>query len=209
MMNETCYVMWDIVKNGQRIMMKMCVGINNPNLLVENTTVSNETNITNMTTYIHNNLTNSTNITVLSPSPILVPSFPMEEPSPSQLRTPSSSKTSGNYIRGIDYIEPSSSFINILKDNDTLINTRNESQSQPNDSVLYIVSISMSTLVLLICLIIYLKRRKNNKVHTCRPSSESNYKKHHKNTDKSNKRLPRDYIIEHLGDTDQKNNNRV
>ena len=60
-MNETCDIMWQIVKSGQIIMMKMCVGINNSNLLVENTTVSNETNITNMTFYIHNNPTNSTN----------------------------------------------------------------------------------------------------------------------------------------------------
>ena len=201
MMNETCDIMWQIVKSGQIIMMKMCVGINNPNLLVENTTVSNETNITNMTSYIHNNLTNntnnltnSTNITVLSPSPILVPSFSIEGPSPSQLHTPSSSKTSGNYIRGIDYIEPSSSFINILKDNDTLTNTRNESQ----DTVLYIVSISMSTLVLVILLVLFIKRRKKSKVHICKSPPQVNYKIRRKNKDQSNKNLPRDYIIEHL-----------
>ena len=208
-MNETCDTMWMIKKNNQIIMMKMCIGMNTPNLFIENATIPNMTNITNMTTYIHNNLTNSSNITLLSPSPILVPSFSIEVPSPSQLHTPSSSKTSSNYIRGIDYTEPSSSFIDIVKENETLTNTPNKSLIPDNNNVLYIVSISMSTLVLVILLIIYLKRRKNNKVHTCRPSSESNYKKHHKNTDKSNKRLPRDYIIEYLGDTDQKNTNRV
>ncbi len=202
MTNETCDTMWQVVKNNQIIMMKMCIGVDNPNKLLENITMSNVTNITNMTSYIHNNQTNSSNQTIMVPSPIVTPSSIVV---PSPYITPSifisddtpSSDSPSTYIRGKSTVEPSASLVE-LNTNGTLLPDQKIIHVNDGNNVLYIIAISMSTLVLVMFLVLFLKRRKNSKVHICKSPPEVNYKIRRKNRDQSNKNLPRDYIIEHL-----------
>ena len=202
MTNETCDTMWQIVKNNQIIMMKMCIGVDNPNKLLENITMSNVTNITNMTSYIHNNQTNSSNQTIVVPSPTISPSSIVV---PSPYITPSifisddtpSSDSPSTYIRGKSTTEPSVSLVE-LNTNETLLPDQTIIHVNDGNTVLYIIAISMSTLVLVIFLVLFLKRRKNSKVHICKSPPQVNYKIRRKNKDQSNKNLPRDYIIEHL-----------
>ena len=193
MMNETCDTMWKVEKNDQIIMMKMCIGLNTPNLSIENTTMSNETNITNITAYIHNNQTNSsiTNLTTISPSPYI------NTPSILILNDTPSSDSPSTYIRGKSTVEPSASLVE-LNTNETLLPDQTIIHVNDGNTVLYIIAISMSTLVLVIFLVLFFKRRKNSKVHICKSPPQVNYKIRRKNKDQSNKNLPRDYIIEHL-----------
>jgi len=220
MMNETCDTMWKVEKNDQIIMMKMCIGVDNHNKLPENITMSNVTNITNMTSYIHNNQTNSSNNSIVVPSPIVTPSptispspivilSPTISPSPivvpSSYITPSifisdetpSSDSPSTYIRGKSTVEPSASLVE-LNTNGTLLPDQKIIHVNDGNTVLYIIAISMSTLVLVIFLVLFFKRRKNSKVHICKSPPQVNYKIRRKNKDQSNKNLPRDYIIEHL-----------
>ena len=190
MTNETCDTMWQIVKNNQIIMMKMCIGVDNPNKLLENITMSNVTNITNMTSYIHNNQTNSSNQTIVVPSPYITPSIFISDDTPS-------SDSPSTYIRGKSTTEPSVSLVE-LNTNETLLPDQTIIHVNDGNTVLYIIAISMSTLVLVIFLVLFFKRRKNSKVHICKSPPEVNYKIRRKNRDQSNKNLPRDYIIEHL-----------
>ena len=85
-----------------------------------------------------------------------------------------------------------------LNTNNTLLPDQKIIHVNDGNTVLYIITISMSTLVLVIFLVLFFKRRKNSKVHICKSPPEVNYKIRRKNRDQSNKNLPRDYIIEHL-----------
>ena len=222
-MNETCDTMWMVMKNTQTITMKMCIKTILP-IIIFNNTINNTINNTNFTflqnltltnitsadrnnSYINNTESNETkynyrenntkiNYTTPSSSTLDTIYIPL---------TPSSMKQSN--IRGRT-ISPAPSLIYNISNNNLTSNKIPNIRDNTNYIVIQISIISSCVVFMfIVILVLYKRRNRNNRIHSCTPSITNNDLKsripcagpsQQKYKTKKNKNRPKDYMIEYL-----------
>ena len=216
-MNETCDTMWMVMKNTQTITMKMCIKtilpiikfnntINNTNFtFLQNLTLINITSAAHNNSYINNTESNETKynyrenntmINYTTPSSILNTIYiPLE---------PSSMKQSN--IRGRT-ISPAPSLIYNISNNNLTSNKIPNIRDNTNSIVIQISVISSCVVFMfIVILVLYKRRNRNNKIHSCTPSITNNDLKSRipcarpskQKYKTNNKNRPKDYMIEYL-----------